>query len=431
MLSRETGFMACRPGVMPRAVVVGLALVVPVAARPAGAQTPAQPGPTAGLELEVANSAIRRSNGLFTAAADTINIGADFGLDAVFGDHRAHGPTAALGRLARVWLVNLPIAALAEGVAHDYGHFARLDEVGIDTRRRIITQWPWPVPITTSVEDFGAFDRLAPAAQLDILGAGEQASRTLKQSLTDKIYSGDRADYFDWVLLGYAALDFAAYGFSDLSASHVGSLRQFFADGPGDFRQYVATLAALDPAGFSLQTLQTHADRLRRDCWLSLVDYALVAAVSRVATYVVTGERRTAPPTLTIGRLRMVPGVHASLTAFGPARGLDIRLVTSPYLYHFGADVITTPANGHLLATAFELRSRDLPRLLPEVRLNLWQRPTPGAGVRLEAGVRRAIPRAGGRLEGSVHVGYKTEGYLADAPRRAGLLFSASAAIRY
>ena len=127
----------------------------------------------------------------------------------------------------------------------------------------------------------------------------------------------------------------------------------------------------------------------------------------------------------------MVPGVHASLTAFGPARGLDIRLVTSPYLYHLGADVITTPANGHLLATALELRSRDLPRLLPEVRLNIWQRPTPGAGVRLEAGVRRAIPRAGGRLEGSLHVGYKTEGYLADAPRRAGLLFSTSAAIRY
>ena len=50
---------------------------------------------------------------------------------------------------------------------------------------------------------------------------------------------------------------------------------------------------------------------------------------------------------------------------------------------------------------------------------------------RLEAGVRRMIPGAGGRLEGSVHVGYKSEGYLADAPDHAGMLFSASAAIRY
>ena len=177
-----------------------------------------------------------------------------------------------------MWLVNLPIAALAQGVAHDFGHFARLDEVGIHTRQRTIKQWPWPVPVTISAEDFGPFHRLIPAAQLGILGAGEQASLTLKQSLTDKIYGGDRADYFDWVLLGYAALDFPAYGFSDLRPSYFESLQQFFAAGPGDFRQYVATLAVLDPAGFSLQALQTHADSLRRDCWLNLVDYPLFAA---------------------------------------------------------------------------------------------------------------------------------------------------------
>jgi hypothetical protein len=41
------------------------------------------------------------------------------------------------------------------------------------------------------------------------------------------------------------------------------------------------------------------------------------------------------------------------------------------------------------------------------------------------------IPDTHDRLEGSVHVGYKTEGYLADAPDRAGMLFSALAAIRY
>ena len=416
---------------MPRAVVFGLALVAFVSARPAGAQVPAQPLPTVGIELEVANSPIRRSNGLFTAAAETINLGADFGLDVAFGDHRARGPKAVLGRLARVWLVNLPIAALAQGVAHDYGHFARLDEAGIHTRQRTITQWPWPVPVTISAEDFGPFHRLIPPAQLGILGAGEQASLTLKQSLTDKIYSGDRADYFDWVLLGYAALDFPAYGFSDLRPTYFESLQQFFAAGPGDFRQYAATLAVLDPAGFSLQTLQTHADSLRRDCWLNLVDYPLFAAVSRVATYVVTGDRRTAPPTLTLRRLRVVPGAHASLTTLGPAKGLDIRLVTSPYLYHVGAEVIRTPANNRLWAATLELRSRDTARLLPEVRLNVWQRPMPDAGFRLEAGVRRVIPRTGGRLEGSVHVGYKTEGYLADAPGRAGLLFAASAATRY
>ena len=127
----------------------------------------------------------------------------------------------------------------------------------------------------------------------------------------------------------------------------------------------------------------------------------------------------------------MVPGAHASLTALGPAKGLDIRLVTSPYLDHVGAEMITTPSNNRLWAATLELRSRDTARLLPDVRLNVWQRPMPDAGFRLEAGVRRVIPRMGGRLEGLVHVGYKTEGYLADAPGRAGLLFSVSAATRY
>jgi hypothetical protein len=157
-------------------------------------------------------------------------------------------------------------------------------------------------------------------------------------------------------------------------------LQQFYAAGPGDFRQYVATLAVLDPAGFSLQTLRTRADSVRHDCWLNLMDYSMVADFSSLAAYVVTGERRTAPPTLRIWRLRLVPGAHASLTALGPAKGLDIRLVTSPYLYHLGKEVITTPTNSRLWTSALELRSRDTARLLPEVRLNFWQRPTLARG---------------------------------------------------
>src|SRR6266852_3755723 len=119
MLRREAASAACLPNMMPHAVVSGLALVVLFAALPAGAQGLPQRGTTAGIELEVANSAIRRSNGFFTMAAETINLGADFVLDEVFGEDSARGPKASLGRLARLWLVNLPIAALAQGVAHD------------------------------------------------------------------------------------------------------------------------------------------------------------------------------------------------------------------------------------------------------------------------------------------------------------------------
>ena len=60
MLTREAAKTASRPSVMPRAFVFGLALVVFVSASPAGAQVPAQPLPTIGIELEVANSPIRQ-----------------------------------------------------------------------------------------------------------------------------------------------------------------------------------------------------------------------------------------------------------------------------------------------------------------------------------------------------------------------------------
>src|SRR5690349_10375653 len=103
--------------------------------------------------------------------------------DRALGRTEGSGASRTLVGLAKLWLVNLPIAALAHGIAHDYGHFARLDEQSIHARHRHISQWPWPVPITISDEDFAGGERLAPERLLAVSGGGEQASAALRQSL--------------------------------------------------------------------------------------------------------------------------------------------------------------------------------------------------------------------------------------------------------
>src|SRR5205823_12101791 len=241
-------------------------------------------------ELELSNSAIRRYAGLFAAAGETLNWGADLGLDALLGTSSERRPRDVLARLGRLWFVNLPIASLTHAASHDYGHFARGDEAGFHTRAIRVTHWPWPIPLTASVEGSAddAGPRPAPPVQLPVLGGGEQAVYTLKQTLTDKIYSANTANYFDWLALGYAALDFPLYAWSDLSPSSLTSLDAFFGTQQGDFRQYVLALAEIESDELKIRTVRDYANGIRRDAWLNLADYALWAGFARVGGYVVT-----------------------------------------------------------------------------------------------------------------------------------------------
>jgi hypothetical protein len=381
------------------------------------------------IELELSNSAIHRYTGLFAAAGETLNWGADLGLDALVGANSERRPRDLLARLGRLWFVNLPIASLTHVASHDYGHFARADEAGFHTRALRVTHWPWPIPLTGSVESAGP--RPAPSVQLSELGGGEQAVYTLKQTLTDKIYSANTANYFDWLVLGYAALDYPMYAWSDLSPSSLTSFDAFFRTQPGDFRQYVLALAEIESGEIKIRTVREYANGIRRDAWLNLADYALWAGFARVGAYVVTGSRQTTNPAIRIGALRIVPGAHATLSSLGPEKGVDVRLLTSAYLSHLDVRAIALPSGRHLWGSGVTMRSRETSRFLPEARADIWQRPTEGPGFRFEAGARHELPAFGGRLDASFHVGYKSAGYLADAPERAGILLSLSGTLRY
>jgi len=412
-----------------RVTVAAVVLFVLGAALPASAQVPNGPSAPTEIELELSNSAIRRYTGLFAAAGETLNWGADLGLDALVGANSERRPRDLLARLGRLWFVNLPIASLTHAASHDYGHFARADEAGFHTRALRVTHWPWPIPLAGSVEGFG--ERPAPSVQLSELGGGEQGAYTLKQTLTDRIYSGNTANYFDWLVLGYAALDFPMYAWSDLSPSSLTSFDAFYRTQPGDFRQYVRALDEIEAGEIKIRTVREYANGIRRDAWLNLADYALWAGFARVGAYVVTGSRRTTNPAIRIGAVRIVPGAHATLSSLGPEKGVDVRLLTSAYLSHLDVRAITLPSGRHLWGSGVTMRSRETRRFLPEARADIWQRPTEGPGFRFEAGARHEIPAFGGRLDASFHVGYKSAGYLADAPERAGILLSLSGTLRY
>jgi hypothetical protein len=410
-------------------------------------QSPAPTQPPIEIELEYAYSELPRRVGLYTALGEAANRGADLGLDKLFGDGKRGRSRVAL-RIARLWLVNLPIAALTTAVSHNAGHFARMNEVERGDHVLHVTQWPWPIPIVGTVE-WGTSRIDTPMQQMSVVGGGEQGSGVLKERVVDKIYASDRADYFDWVLAGYAALDFPAYAWTDLRPSHFSSLDRFWSSNPADFRNYVAAeqemaqqMADDDvvPNGeglfirsvaLELRDLSRFARQIRRSAWLNLADYTVWSAFRRTVQYAATGERSTINPALAVGPLRIVPGAYATLGTVGLERGVDVRVLGSRSLTHVNVRHTSPPTGGSRWGFGIGLRSRTATAIQPEGQIDAWQRPEHRTGFRVEAGLRGPLGHGSQPFETAFRVGYKTEGYLTDAPYRATLLASISTTIRF
>jgi hypothetical protein len=402
------------------------------------AQAPPPGDRDAEVTIEVSTSDMVRRTAIFVAAGQALNRAADAGLDAAFGAHQQRKTSDVLIRLGRLWFVNLPIAALSQGSAHDSGHFARDDEFGNMLGGRRIKQWPWPIPIAITVEYGaapGSFDEYL-AEGLPLLGGGEQGSTLTKQRLNDRIYSHDDTGYFDWVLLAYTSLDYPVYAWTDLRTGLLGE--------PGDFRQYARTMTLLGlpfqppPPGCEHGcvttldgTLAHYDERLRHDAWLNLLDFSLWQAFAHVGRYVVSGQRRTPNATLSIRGIRLVPAAYATLSSLGPERGADVRIVAASFLTRVNVRRISTPDDLSLWGTGVALRSRDAHRFLPEADIDVWQRPGKSAGIRLEAGTMHSMTFAGRPWEAAARAGYKTEGYLLDAPQRATFLASVALSARF
>jgi hypothetical protein len=412
-----------------RAAALAIAVLLGPAPRGFG-QTPDPAAQPVNVEIELAWSNPPRDVALFTALAEAANRGADLALDKTIGRGEGRGRGQVAGRLARVWLVNLPIAALASAASHNAGHFARASEFGGRHRFLHVTQWPWPVPIMGTIEGSDA-DLRDPFAALAVVGGGEQGSDVLRGRLLDKIYSGDRADYFDWILLGYAAMDFPLYAWTDLRPSTFASQEAFMSRNPADFRHYVFSEAVIEGRNLDLRTLDRYARSIRRSAWLNLADFSLWNAIARTARYVITGERTTANPAIRLGSIGVVPGAYATLGSIGLERGVDVRLISRSCLTHVNLRAMSVPARGSRWGAGIEIRSRSQDTLRPTIQVDAWQRLEGEAGFRLGTGLRRRLGRGAQPFETGFTIGYKSEGYLNDAPYRAGLLGSLSTTVRF
>lgn len=414
------------------------------------AQSTAAVDTAAGISVEVSTSDMVRRTAIFISAGQVLNRATDAGLDAAIGKSDGRGTRGILTRLGRLWFVNLPIAALAQGAAHDSGHIARWAEFSDEPVRRHIKQWPWPIPIAVSVEYVDIEPPLgvsgAPRARAVIAG-GEQGSTLTKQRLGDEIYRHDTATYFDWVLLAYSSLDYPVYAWTDLRQRNTVA---------GDFSQYSEDITVKNPPpGVALTgdayfdyvaaDARRKSDRLRHDAWLNLIDFSLWQSIQRVGRYVATGERSTRNAAISVRGVGVVPAAYGTLTSLGPERGMDLRFIATSFLTRVNLRCTTDPSDltrrnlprltassdRLLWGSGLALRSRDSHRFLPEATIDVWQRPDKSAGIRIEAGTMHALTIAGRPWEASVRLGYKSEGYLLDAPQRATPLASVRLSARF
>lgn len=380
------------------------------------------------IEAGLAADAMRRNAGLAMGGYEAANLAIDHVLDKVLTGDNPETSGQRLLRFGRLWFVNLPVAALIHGATHDYGHFSHLGELGVHNHTREVTMWPWPVPVAYSVEFFDSDRHFRATEETAVIAGGEEGAATLRRALMNKIYGGDSAYYGDDVLLGYAVMDFTAYALTDLGVS-------VNADGSlpgniGDFEEYVIRLMEQRPRREWQSAIRDLSARLRRDAWLNLLDLGFYSAFKDVATYVMTGEKQSAPATLPLGSLKVVPGLHAALTPDGPEEGLDVRLLSPRYLTHVELRHVTTATEESLWGTGVTLRSRDGRHYRPEARIDVAQESDASPGYAVQVGVRGPVPGTRQRLVVAPLVGYKNTGYLPDLPVRSGGLFSIAVTFR-
>ena len=376
---------------------------------------------------------------MWMAIGEAANRGADLALDRAFTDTRGNGATKIAWRLGRLWFVSMPIASFAHGGAHDGGHFARDDEIVGGGHSRTIVRWPWPVPLLVTTEHSNGYDEVhwseAPAsAYLAPIGGGEQGALALRRRLVDAAYTRGDLGYFDAALLAYATLDFPFYAWTDLRGTPFTSESRFYEGTPGDFRQYAEAEACVGlplRQAPSLADMNRFAGQIRRSAWLNLADTALWSSLHRTFRYVATGEASGSIATIRLGGLRLAAGAYATLGSTGLERGIDVRVQQVSRVIRLNVRSVAVPNGPLRWGGGVALLPRARGGIRPMAQVDVWQGLDHGTGARVEAGLRRTFRKGEQPFDTGFRIGYKSEGYLADAPTGRGVLGSIFTTVRF
>jgi hypothetical protein len=437
----ESHAMIPQPRTVSRIVLL-LAACVTARAATARAQSGRETGDRTRIGVELASEDMRRYPSLATALGQLANRGADVALDRIFGVPEGPGARAVAHRIVRTYLVSLPIAALSATAAHELGHVSRGHEAGLSFSRFRIAEWPWPVPVMSArlyVDASG--DAPSELNELSVIAGGAEAAGVQEDVLLDTIYSGRSTNYFNWLLLADTKLEMPLYTWTDKGPPHypVGDPGQF-----ADEFGYIRALARFRPTAPGLYVVPTLPDRdaawrtIRHGMWLNLADCSLAAAIVQTVKYVRTGNRETSVPALRRGLWAFVPALHFAMTSQGFERAVELRVVSRRTVSHSVLRWTDVPSGERLWATAIELRAWRASGWQPQVRADVFERTAGpvdwsagGVGARVEAGARLPLHPGRRPIDVGFRVGYKTRGYLIDAPERRTLLGGLSLAVTF
>jgi hypothetical protein len=123
--------------------------------------------------------------------------------------------------------------------------------------------------------------------------------------------------------------------------------------------------------------------------------------------------------------------MHFTITPFGPEHGGELRAIFDRYLVHVDARRIDAFTGKDLWGAGVALQSREGPGFRPDVRIDLWERPEPGLGYRFDVGGERPVRLSNQTIDLTASVGYKSSGYLAGWPMRAGVSANVGGRFRF
>lgn len=372
---------------------------------------------------------------LSTTIAQVANEAANVALDRLWCPQDRRSVVAALARAGRLYFIAFPAAALVVGYgAHEGGHTARAVDSGWTDLHLDITKWPWPTPyIRASGYGVGPPGYRSANSELYNIASGEEGSRRMAEAMLDRVYATDTSHYFDWILLGYARLEFTAYALYDLTPAVVADPSRLF-NGGYDFRAYAIEFTSLtNRTRISVDDFQKTARRLRRDAFLNVADMSLVSALLHTWRYIRDGETTTGVSTLSVHGIRVAAGAFASLGADGPERGLNAivvldRLFLRGQFSHIDA-YGTTDLWAGTLTSRWRRDEGISPRFSAEVRQAQtepeWTSRTTahrhGQTLRVGTGATGDLRLGSRPAEWDFDLSYKTRGYLPGLPTPAGL----------
>lgn len=411
-------------------VLLILAVAVVASVESLTAQTvESQPAVRYTYDVGLSSVPMTRNAQIFTLAGALADRGANAALDTVLGDvNEKRGAKGVLERIARLWFVDMPIASLAVGGNHEFGHVQRVGWPSDYVMH--VTQWPWPVPMS-GIEVMSLTPPPNPLWNLSPVAGGIEADFVNAERALDRMYEGGGASPYEMVHFTYAKAHRTVY---------------VFFGGEGDPANYTSTLAFMHLGSFTAPASAVEVeygrirDSMRKGAWLNLLDYALVANVERVLVdYVGRGDPILEPAWLEVGRLRLVPSVNYLFTSRGPQYQVGSRFrmpggVGNAYVRwteDLRVDYVSwedyerftpqVPFRVRLFGAGVQFRSTSRRTIAPTVSFDGWRDVDGRTGGRVELGGVFHTSALGPRNAIRFAIGGKTSGYLPGFPDSSGM----------